>query len=39
MNRPITTKEELSKLGVLRLTSCEKLKDSYLRLKYEVVKS
>ena len=34
----ITTKEELSKLGVLRLTSCEKLEASYLRLKYEVVK-
>ena len=34
----VTTKEELSKLGVLRLTSCEKLEDSYLRLKYEVVK-
>jgi 2,5-diamino-6-(ribosylamino)-4(3H)-pyrimidinone 5'-phosphate reductase len=28
----ITTKEELSKLGVLRLISCEKLEDSYLRL-------
>ncbi|WP_026527995.1 dihydrofolate reductase family protein [Butyrivibrio sp. VCD2006] len=34
----ITIKEELSKLGVLRLVSCEKLEDSYLRLKYEVVK-
>ncbi len=34
----ITTKEELGKLGILRLTSCEKLEDSYLRLKYEVVK-
>ena len=34
----VTTKEELSRLGVLRLVSCEKLEDSYLRLKYEVVK-
>ena len=34
----ITTKEELSKLGVLKLIDCEKLEDSYIRLKYEVIK-
>lgn len=27
-----------AKLGVLRLVDCEKLEDSYIRLKYEVVK-
>lgn len=34
----ITDKEDLDKLGVLRLVDCEKLEDSYIRLKYEVVK-
>ena len=34
----ITTKEELGKLGVLKLVDCEKLEDSYIRLKYEVIK-
>ena len=34
----ITTREELSKLGVLKLIDCEKLKDSYIRLKYEAVR-
>ena len=34
----ITTKEDLNKLGVLRLIDCEKLEDSYLRLKYEVTR-
>lgn len=34
----ITTKKDLNKLGVLRLIDCEKLEDSYLRLKYEVVR-
>ena len=34
----ITTKEDLNKLGVLRLIDCEKLENSYLRLKYEVVR-
>ena len=34
----ITTREELGKLGALRLIDCEKLEDSYIRLKYEVIK-
>ena len=34
----ITTKEELGKLGVVKLIDCEKLEDSYIRLKYEVIK-
>lgn len=34
----ITTKEELGKLGVMKLIDCEKLEDSYIRLKYEVIK-
>ena len=34
----ITTREELNKLGVLKLIDCEKLKDSYIRLKYEAVR-
>lgn len=34
----ITTKEDLNKLGVLKLVDCEKLEDSYLRLKYEVTR-
>ena len=34
----ITTKEELDKLGVLKLIDCEKLEDSYVRLRYEVIR-
>lgn len=34
----ITDRKDLDKLGVLRLVDCEKLEDSYIRLKYEVVK-
>ncbi|MBR5962022.1 MAG: dihydrofolate reductase family protein [Clostridia bacterium] len=34
----ITTREDLGKLGALRLIDCEKLEDSYIRLKYEVIK-
>ena len=34
----ITSKDDLDKLGVLRLVDCEKLEDSYIRLKYEVAK-
>lgn len=34
----LMSEEELSLLGVLKLTGCEVLKDSYLRLRYEVVK-
>jgi 2,5-diamino-6-(ribosylamino)-4(3H)-pyrimidinone 5'-phosphate reductase len=33
----ITTREELSRLGVLRLIEALPLEDSYLRLKYEVI--
>lgn len=34
----ITDIQDLDKLGVLKLVDCEKLEDSYIRLKYEVVK-
>ena len=34
----IRTREELDKLGVLKLIECEQLEDSYVRLKYEVVR-
>jgi 2,5-diamino-6-(ribosylamino)-4(3H)-pyrimidinone 5'-phosphate reductase len=34
----ITGRKDLDKLGVLRLVDCEKLEDSYIRLKYEAVK-
>lgn len=34
----LTSREELSKLGVLRLTDCRTLKNSYIRLRYEVVR-
>lgn len=34
----ITRKDDLDRLGVLRLVDCEKLQDSYIRLKYEVAK-
>ena len=34
----IKTVEELKKLGVMELIDCEKLKDSYIRLKYKVIK-
>ena len=33
----ITSREELDKLGVLKLIDCEKLEDSYVRLRYEVI--
>ena len=33
----ITTREELDKLGVLKLIDCEKLEYSYVRLRYEVI--
>ncbi len=33
----ITTREELDKLGVLKLIDCEKLENSYVRLRYEVI--
>lgn len=35
--RSLTSTDELSKLGVLRLIDCVKLEDSYLRLRYEVI--
>ena len=34
----ITTREELDKLGVLKLIDCETLEDSYVRLRYEVIR-
>ena len=33
----LACREELSKLGVLRLTDCRALKNSYLRLRYQVL--
>ena len=33
----ITTREELVKLGILKLIDCEQLEDSYVRLRYEVI--
>jgi 2,5-diamino-6-(ribosylamino)-4(3H)-pyrimidinone 5'-phosphate reductase len=33
----ITTREELGKLGILKLIDCEQLEDSYVRLRYEVI--
>ena len=36
--KSFTSEEGLSGLGVLKLTDCKVLKDSYLRLRYEVVK-
>lgn len=36
--KSLMCEEELSLLGVLKLTDCTVLKDSYLRLRYEVVK-
>ena len=33
----ITARKELDKLGVLKLIDCEKLEDSYVRLRYEVI--
>ena len=33
----LMSKTELSKLGVLKLLACEALKDSYVRLRYEVI--
>lgn len=34
----LTSRRELSRLGVLKLLCCEALEDSYIRLRYEVVK-
>ena len=34
----IRSEDELSKLGVLKLESCEVLEDSYIRLRYKVVR-
>lgn len=36
--KSLMSEEKLSLLGVLKLTGCTVLKDSYLRLRYEVVK-
>ena len=36
--KSLMSEEKLSLLGVLKLTDCTVLKDSYLRLRYEVVK-
>ena len=36
--KSFTTEEELSGLGVLKLIECQPLENSYLRLRYEVVK-
>jgi len=33
----LMSKTELSKLGILKLLACEALKDSYVRLRYEVI--
>ena len=33
----LISQSELSKLGVLKLEECAKLKDSYVRLRYKVV--
>ena len=35
--KSLTRQEELKQLGVLKLTGCETLKDSYLRLQYKVI--
>jgi 2,5-diamino-6-(ribosylamino)-4(3H)-pyrimidinone 5'-phosphate reductase len=35
--RSLTSKEELSGLGVLKLIDCIRLEDSYLRLRYQVI--
>ena len=35
--RSLTAREELSALGVLKLTDCAVLEDSYLRLRYQVI--
>lgn len=36
--KSLMSEEQLSLLGVLKLTDCTVLKDLYLRLRYEVVK-
>ena len=36
--KSFTEEEELSKLGVLKLIDCQVLENSYLRLRYEVIK-
>ena len=35
--RSLVSEDELSELGVLKLESCDMLKDSYLRLRYSVI--
>lgn len=34
----ITSVDELNKLGVMKLIDCEKLEDSYIRLKYKITR-
>jgi len=36
--KSLMNENELSKLGVMKLVECKVLKDSYLRLRYEIVK-
>jgi 2,5-diamino-6-(ribosylamino)-4(3H)-pyrimidinone 5'-phosphate reductase len=36
--KSFTAEEELSKLGVLKLIDCQVLENSYLRLRYKVIK-
>lgn len=36
--KSLLSEDELSKLGVMRLIECKTLKDSYLRLRYEIVR-
>lgn len=36
--KSLLSEDELSLLGVMKLVECKVLKDSYLRLRYEVVK-
>lgn len=36
--KSLMSENELSKLGVMKLVECKVLKDSYLRLRYEIVK-
>lgn len=37
IGRSLVSEDELSELGVLKLESCDMLKDSYLRLRYSVI--
>ena len=36
--KSLLSEDELSSLGVMKLVECKVLKDSYLRLRYEVIK-